>query len=368
MRIRPAPSTVFARFPAWGALSGGRSGDRHGRVRRAPIRAHRRCRCGLLAARRHLASAHRAATVEQCALVYDQARRGDAALHAAGRAELQPLTGGHVAGHPALDDDRGTRDLRVHHRALADDQRILRGDLPLNLALYPCRPLEHELAVDLGSPAQKCVDPPGTGELARVPLPLEHRNLPRRNSVDRHDGYGDRAGRPRPFVTIASEQRHELVPLGQQVRGRPAPEMRPRRVVPDIREVPGSGILATRANRSVRLASPPGTGVGAYLAPRNRTPRSRHTPIFETRSLAVEAGRSETSVRVTLQFCRGSLRRGRPLQPAAPDRTWRRTRARRSRGKVTSSATERSSIRSGRNGPLPSTFLTKATPQPCRSS
>src|SRR5439155_660461 len=83
-----------------------RSGDRHGRVRRAPIRAHRRCRCGLLAARRHLASAHRAATVEQRALVHDQARGGDAALHAAGRAELQPLTGGHVAGHPALDDDR----------------------------------------------------------------------------------------------------------------------------------------------------------------------------------------------------------------------------------------------------------------------
>src|SRR5438132_5054368 len=224
-RVEPSVDRL-RKIPGVGALSGGRSGDRHGRVGRAPIRAHRRCRCGLLPARHRLASAHRAATVERRALVHAQARRGDAALHAAGRAELQPLPGGHVAGHPTLDDDRGTRDLRVHHRALADGERVLRGDLPLNVALYPCRPLEHELAVDLGSPAQERVDPPGTGELARVPLPLEHRNLPRRDPVDRHDGYGDRAGRPRPFVTIPSEQRHELV--GQQVRGRPAPETRPR--------------------------------------------------------------------------------------------------------------------------------------------
>src|SRR5437667_10843584 len=289
----PAPSTVSARFPAWGALSGGRSGDRLGRVRCAPIRAHRRCRCGLLAARRHLASAHRAATVEQRALVHDQARGGDAALHAAGRADVQPLTGGHVAGHPALDDDRGTRDLRVHHRALADGERIPRGDLPLTLALYPRCPLEHELAVDLGSLAQERVDPPGTGELARVPLPLEHRDLPRRNSVDRHDGYWDRAARPRPFVTIASEQRHELVPLGQQVRGRPAPEMRPRRVVLAIREVPRVWHPRDTGEQKRAPGLAPGvTSVRAYLAQESYSAQSPHAArdLLGERGVVVQIG------------------------------------------------------------------------------
>src|SRR5438552_14176120 len=175
-RVEPSVDRL-RKIPGVGALSGGRSGDRHGRVGRAPIRAHRRCRCGLLPARHRLASAHRAATVERRALVHDQARHGDAALHAAGRAELQPLTGGHVAGHPALDDDRGTRDLRVHHRALADGERLPRGDLPLNLALYPRCPLEHELAVDLGYPAHERIPPPETVVLHSVTHPTDHLDL-----------------------------------------------------------------------------------------------------------------------------------------------------------------------------------------------
>src|SRR5207244_12682651 len=115
--------------------------------------------------------------------------------------------------YPPQDVPINTLALRLHHLSLAAVLRILRVDPPLTLAVYPCRPLEHELAVDLGSPAQKCVDPPGTDELARVPLPLEHRNLPRRTPVERHRGYGGREPRPRPSRPSPCEPRHGRVPL-----------------------------------------------------------------------------------------------------------------------------------------------------------
>ena len=73
--------------------------------------------------------------------------------------------------------------------------------------------------------------------------------------------------------------------------------------MPDIREVPRAWHPRDMGEQKRAPGLAPGDRRGAYLAPRNRTPRSRHTPIFETLSLAgLEAGRSETSVRVTLQF------------------------------------------------------------------
>jgi len=41
-------------------------------------------------------------------------------------AQLEPLARDHVTGHAAVDDDRSTGDLCIHHRVLANDQRILR--------------------------------------------------------------------------------------------------------------------------------------------------------------------------------------------------------------------------------------------------
>src|SRR6185503_72970 len=102
------------------------------------------------------------------------ARRGDVAVHASRRPQLEPLARRHVAGHLTFDDDRGARDLRVHQGALADREHVLRGDLAVDLSLDATRALEDELARDLRSLAEERVHPRSAGDLIRASLPLTH--------------------------------------------------------------------------------------------------------------------------------------------------------------------------------------------------
>ena len=77
-----------------------------------------------------------------------------------------------------MDDDGTAGDLGVHHRALADGERVLRGDLAIDLAFDPGWPLEHELARDVAALSEE-----GTGTAALLGpnlglVPLEHLHLP----------------------------------------------------------------------------------------------------------------------------------------------------------------------------------------------
>src|SRR5258708_5257811 len=76
-----------------------------------------------------LGTTHGAVTLEDHALLDDQARRRDVAEQLSWRLDLDALARRDVASDLALDDYGAAEDLRVDDRRLADDQRVLRGDL-----------------------------------------------------------------------------------------------------------------------------------------------------------------------------------------------------------------------------------------------
>src|SRR5882672_11339311 len=135
-------------------------------------------------------AAHRALPFEDHTFVDDDARRGDVAEHLAGRADLETLARRDVPGHLAVHHDRGTVDLRVDDRALADRERILCGDFPLDVPLDPHRTLEHELAGDPASLAEERARPTRLLDLGLVTVAVEHLHLPWRRLVRRYHRLG----------------------------------------------------------------------------------------------------------------------------------------------------------------------------------
>src|SRR5262249_8182785 len=75
-----------------------------------------------------IAAAHGALALENHTLVDDEARNADVPEDLARRVYLESLPRGHVPRDLPVHDDGRAIDLRVDHRGLADDQRVLRRD------------------------------------------------------------------------------------------------------------------------------------------------------------------------------------------------------------------------------------------------
>src|SRR5580765_6868940 len=156
---------------------------------------------------RRVGAAHRALPLEDRAFVDDEVRAVDVARHLARRAELEPSPRGDIARHLALDDDRGSCDLRLDERTLADRERVLRRNLALDVALDADRAFERELARDLRALAEEGARSAAGVLRPHLLFPLEHLHLPGRRGFDRRrNGLGG----PCPLVALAilAEQRH----------------------------------------------------------------------------------------------------------------------------------------------------------------
>src|SRR5262249_35479301 len=139
-------------------------------------------------------------------LVDDQTRGRYVAEQLARRANLEPLAGGHVAGHAAMYDDGGAVDLCIDDRAFTDDERVLGRDLTFDLPLDAHRALEGELA---GDPAALAKERARAARLLglgpSIQLALEHLHLPgHRTGRRRHAGLGAHpAGSVTPLTVLA---------------------------------------------------------------------------------------------------------------------------------------------------------------------
>src|SRR5581483_12182343 len=93
----------------------------------------------------------RAVALEHDAFLEHNDRRLEVTRHARPARELHPLARVHVADELAVHHEGAGADDRVHHTALADDQRVRRGDLALELAVQQHGAGERVLALDLGA-------------------------------------------------------------------------------------------------------------------------------------------------------------------------------------------------------------------------
>src|SRR5262249_33433020 len=123
--------------------------------------------------------------------------------------------GDDVPRHLAVHDDGRAGDLCVHHRALADRQRVLRGYLALDLALDATRPVEHDFASDFASLAEERARHPCIHRLRLVPL-LEHPPPPVARSRPWYSEgvIGVRWQSHEGFVTTGAAQKCPPVPTG----------------------------------------------------------------------------------------------------------------------------------------------------------
>src|SRR5579862_8539315 len=157
----------------------------------------------LLDAGDRLRGAHGALALEDDALVDHEARGEDVAEDLAGRADLEPLTGGDVARDLAVNDDRGAVDLRIDDGGLADGERVLRADLALHMSLDADGALEGELAADTAPLAEE------RGRRGRVvavgSLALGHLHLPGRRVARRSSGLGTRSLGSIASLTVLAE-------------------------------------------------------------------------------------------------------------------------------------------------------------------
>src|SRR6266508_93559 len=112
---------------------------------------------------RRLKLVHVRAALEDDALLDDERRRGDVAVHLRRAAQLDGGRRLDVADDLALDDDRPAADRRRDLGAVADHEQVVGRDLAGERAVDPDLALEGELALELGALAEKCVQVAGAG-------------------------------------------------------------------------------------------------------------------------------------------------------------------------------------------------------------
>src|SRR5262249_7568069 len=125
--------------------------------------------------------------------------------------DLETLPRRDVTGHTTQDHDRVTDDLRVHDRALSDRQRVLRGDLTLDLALDADGPFERELPNHAASLPQERIAP--TADVlghGSTPLPIPRSDVADTRPAGRADG-GRQQRTPIVSLSILPEYGHRLL-------------------------------------------------------------------------------------------------------------------------------------------------------------
>src|SRR5262245_19548461 len=165
----------------------------------------------LLGALRVNGRPHVALPLEHDSFLDHEARRRDVAKELSRRPDLETLSRGDVTGHTTLDHDRVADDLRVHDGALSDRQRLLRGDLTLDLALDANGPFERELPDHAAPLPQERIastaDVLGHGS---TPLPIPRSDVAYTRRAGRADG-GRQQRTPIVSLSILPEYRHRLL-------------------------------------------------------------------------------------------------------------------------------------------------------------
>src|SRR5215471_3628984 len=183
----------------------------------------------LLGALRVNGRPHVALPLEHDSFLDHEARRRDVAKELSRRPDLETLSRGDVTGHTTLDHDRVADDLRVHDGALSDRQRLLRGDLTLDLALDANGPFERELPDHAAPLPQERIastaDVLGHGS---TPLPIPRSDVAHTRRAGRADG-GRQQRSSIVSLSILPEYRHRLLRAGfDPERGARAPADGPR--------------------------------------------------------------------------------------------------------------------------------------------
>src|SRR2546426_4040210 len=121
---------------------------------------------------------HAAMALEDDAFLHDHHRRLDVAEDPRGAAQLHALGAEHVAHDFAVDENHPRADGGVDHTLLADDERVVRGDLALELPVQHDGAAERVLAFEVGRLVDERGEVVGAGGHAFWLLPEDHGRSP----------------------------------------------------------------------------------------------------------------------------------------------------------------------------------------------